>query len=78
MLATSEKNPPLNSQKKVEIFSNPIIDILNNQTQTKDLFTQAIKIIDNSGIDINDKQYIKSKGITESLITEFNKKDESV
>ena len=78
MLATTEKNPPLNSQKKVEAFCNPIINILNNTVKTKDLFLQAINIIDSSAVDINDKQYIKSKGITESLISEFNKKNENV
>lgn len=73
MLSSTEKIPPLNSQRKVEAYCGPIIDILNNQDKTIKLFENAIKIIDNSGIDINDKQYIKSKGITDKLTEEFKK-----
>lgn len=72
MLASSENNPPFNSQKKVETFSKPIIDILNNQEKTKEIFIKSVQIIDSSGVNIDDKQYIKSKGITEKLIEEFN------
>lgn len=73
MLSSSEDIPPLNSQRKVEKYCTPIISILNDQVKTLELFLKAITIIDNSGIDINDKQYIKSKGITDKLIEEFNK-----
>jgi len=73
MLVTKEKNPPLNSQKKVEKFSKPIISILNNQEETKNYFIKAIELIDNSGVDINDKQFIKSKPMTEKLIKEYHK-----
>jgi len=73
MLSSAENIPPLNSQRKVETYCNPIIDILNDQNKTAELFNNAINIIDNSGIDINDKQYIKSRGITDKLIAEFKK-----
>jgi len=73
MLVTDDKNPPLNSQSKVEKFSNPIIEKLNNLEKTTELFLKGIQIIDDSGVDINDKQFIKSKSMTEKLIEEFNK-----
>ncbi|MBU1668853.1 AIPR family protein [bacterium] len=73
MLVTNEKNPPLNSQNKVEKFSDPIIKILNNVDKTTELFLRAIKIIDDSKVNINDKQFIKSKAMTERLIEEFEK-----
>lgn len=73
MLVSDDKNPPLNSQKKVEKFSNPIIEILNDLEKTTELFFKSIKIINDSGVNINDKQFIKSKGMTEKLIEELNK-----
>jgi len=73
MLASANNIPPLNSQRKVETYAHPIIQILDNPEQTLILFNKAIEIVDNSGIDINDKQYIKSRGITDKLIEEFKK-----
>lgn len=72
-LVTDEKNPPLNSLRKVEKFAKPIIDILNDNTRAKELFLKAVEIIEKSNIDIDDKHFIKSKGMSEKLIIELSK-----
>lgn len=72
LLVTREQNPPFNSLKKVENFCKPIIDILNNTEETKKFFLEAVQILNSSQVDINDKHFIKSKGITERLIKELN------
>ncbi|SEH08615.1 AIPR family protein [Candidatus Venteria ishoeyi] len=74
LLASEEELPPLNSQKKVEKYCIPIIDKLNNQDDAIKLFQDAIDIIDCSGIDIEDKQLIKSKSMTEKILASYNNK----
>jgi len=73
LLATNEQIPPLNSLRKVEKFSKPIIDILNDSFKSKELFLKAVEIIEKSNVDINDKHLIKSKAMTERLVEELNK-----
>jgi len=72
LLANNKEIPPLNSLKKVEKFSKPIIDILNDTSKTKELFLKSVEIIENSNIDINDKHLVKSKAMTEELIKALN------
>ena len=73
LLSTNEEVPPLNSLRKVENFTKPIIDILNDVVETEQFFVKAVDLIYSSEIDINDKHFIKTSGITERLIEEFNK-----
>jgi len=67
-LASKEPLPPLNSHSKVERYCNPIIYILNNNDQALDIFEKAVEIIDESGVDIEDKQFIKSKSMTDRIL----------
>jgi hypothetical protein len=67
-LATKESLPPLNSQRKVEKYCQPIISLLNDNDKALEMFEKAINIIDTSGVDIDDKQFIKSKTMTDKII----------
>lgn len=71
MLASSEKIPPLNSQKKVEKYCKPIIAKLNNTAKYKKIFKTAIEIIDRSGAPIEDKQAVKSKAMTQQILEAY-------
>ena len=72
LLASEEEFPPLNSHKKVEKYCSPIIDKLNNQDEVIEIFLAAIDIINSSGVDIEDKQQIKSKTMTEKILISYN------
>ena len=72
LLASEEEFPPLNSHKKVEKYCSPIIDKLNNQDEVIEIFLAAINIINSSGVDIEDKQQIKSKTMTEKILISYN------
>lgn len=71
MLASSDDFPPLNSQKKIEKYCNPIIDKLNNYDDYKKLFTTAVSIVERSGAPIEDKQALKSKAMTEQILNAY-------
>lgn len=73
-LASSEQLPPLNSQRKVEKYCQPILDLLNDSEKTLELFEKATEIIDESGVDIDDKQFIKSKTMTDRIIQKLKEK----
>jgi hypothetical protein len=73
-LASSEQLPPLNSQRKVEKYCKPILDLLNDSEKTLELFEKATEIIDDSGVDIDDKQFIKSKTMTDRIIQKLKEK----
>ena len=73
LLASDESFPPLNSQKKVEKYCNPIIDILNNDIKYKDIFKRAVKIIDESAVSLEDKQSLKVKATTTLILSQFEK-----
>jgi hypothetical protein len=70
-LATEEKIQHLNSKRLVDKFCDPIIAILNDQTKTEKLFKKVVKIIDESGVDINDKQFVKSKSMTDGILNKW-------
>jgi len=70
-LSSKESLPPLNSQKKVERYCLPIIALLNNTEKALKMFKDAVTIIDKSGVDIDDKQFIKSKSMTDKIIQKF-------
>lgn len=70
-LATSEKLQHLNSKRLADKYCDPLIVILNNQNQTEELFKKAIDIIVNSGVDIDDKQFVKSKSMTDTIMNKW-------
>lgn len=74
LLASSEPIPPLNSQRKVERYTKSIIDKLNDNDQAQELFEKAVEIIVESGVDIDDKQFIKSKSMTDNILQKLKEK----
>lgn len=72
MLASDDDLPPLNSQKKSERYCNPIIAKLNNEEQYTQLFQLAIAIVDRSGADVEDKQALKSRAMTDQILAAYN------
>lgn len=73
MLSSKDEIPVLNSLKKVEGFCSPIIDKLNNEESCKNIFFRAIEIIDRSGVNVNDKEALKSRLMTDAIIKEYEK-----
>ena len=57
----------LNSERKVNEYCKPIIDILNDKEKTLSYFQKAIEVIKFSKLDINDKQLIKQVRFTDKL-----------
>jgi hypothetical protein len=72
MIATEEDFPPLNSQKKTERYCNPIIDKLNNEKEYTKLFLLAVSIVDRSGADVEDKQALKSRTMTDKILAAYD------
>lgn len=72
MLASDDDFPPLNSQKKSERYCNPIIEKLNNEEKYIQLFQLAIVIVDHSGVDVEDKQALKSRAMTDRILAAYN------
>jgi len=72
MIASSDEFPPLNSQKKCERYCNPIIDKLNNEEECTKLFLLAVAIVDKSGADVEDKQALKSRPMTDQILAAYN------
>ncbi len=62
--------PHLNS-KQIESFCESVIIKLNDADTCKELFEKTVTLVVSSGIDIEDKRYIKSVGITTTLISKF-------
>lgn len=71
LIASSEPIPPLTSQRKVEAYCNPIIQKLNNPETCKIIFQTAIKIIDDSGANFEDKQALKSRPMTDKILSAY-------
>lgn len=69
-LASDTKLVNFNSKAKTEAYCAPIIDILNNSSKTEKLFQDAVTVIDNSGVLIDDKQLIKIKAMTDAILAE--------
>jgi hypothetical protein len=72
MIASSDEFPPLNSQKKCERYCNPIIDKLNNEEECTKLFLLAVAIVDKSGADVEDKQALKSRPMTDQILAAYD------
>lgn len=71
---TSRPNPPpaFNS-KEMEDYCDYLINILYDDTKALLAFNKAIKIIDDSKIDINNRKLLYQKNTTDLLIAEYNK-----
>ncbi len=68
MLLSDGKNPSFNSRKQCDSFCDPMIKKLNDTKSCLDAFKKCVEIIESSGIDYNDKQVVKSKETTNTLI----------
>jgi len=74
-LIASEKDlPALNSQRKAEAFCAPIIEKLNNHSTCKRIFDHATQIIDKSNADLEDKQALKSRALTDQVLNAYDGK----
>jgi hypothetical protein len=72
MIASSDDFPPLNSQKKCERYCNPIIDRLNNEGDCIRIFLLAVAIVDGSGANVEDKQALKSRSMTDQILAAYD------
>jgi hypothetical protein len=72
MILTNDDLPPLNSQKKCERYCNPILDKLNNEDKYTKLFLLAVAIVDRSGADVEDKQALKSRAMTDQILAAYD------
>jgi hypothetical protein len=63
----------LTSKKEVEKFCTPIITKLNDSNETEKIFKKAVEILENSGVDINEKQFIKTAAMTETILSYYRK-----
>jgi hypothetical protein len=53
-------------------YCEPIIDILNDETQYLPLFQQAIDAVNSADFDLEDKQHVKQASRTQILIDEIS------
>jgi len=68
----------LNSERKVNEYCQPIVDILKDKNLTLHYFKKATEIVDFSKLNIEDKQLIKQRDFTRKLneaFKEFKKQD---
>jgi len=72
MIINRESVPPLNSNRRMEQFCRPILDILNNEEQALIHFNICIDIINNADFDHLDKQDVKLLSKTKNLIEAVN------
>lgn len=68
LLANNNPLPPLNSQRNMERFCEPIFDILNSDDLSLEYFNKCFEIIESAEFDYNDKQQIKQGTKTQVLI----------
>lgn len=72
MIASEDDFPPLNSQRKTESFCAPIIRKLNDDALCRKIFFTAVEIIEKSGATIEDKESLKSRTMTDQIISAYN------
>lgn len=68
ILVSTQDNPPFNSERLMNRFCEPIIEILNNEGRYLPLFQQAIDAMNKADFDLDDKQHIKQGSKTQILI----------
>lgn len=66
-LASQETLTHLNSERKCEEYCKPIISKLNKPAACKELFLKAVDVIDKAGVDLEDKQALKSRKMTDDI-----------
>jgi hypothetical protein len=71
MIATYDDLPPFNSQRKCERYCNPIIEKLNDEDLYTRIFLAAVAIVDRSGSDVEDKQALKSRAMTDDILEAY-------
>jgi hypothetical protein len=71
MIATYDDLPPFNSQKKCERYCNPIIEKLNDEDLYTRIFLAAVAIVDRSDSDVEDKQALKSRAMTDDILEAY-------
>ncbi|PWB53308.1 MAG: hypothetical protein C3F06_06630 [Candidatus Methanoperedenaceae archaeon] len=57
--------------KKINLFCDNIINILNDPDNSLELFNNVLKIIDKSGIDINNQKLLYQKSNTDLLLSTY-------
>ncbi|SHJ17026.1 AIPR protein [Rubritalea squalenifaciens DSM 18772] len=72
MLTSKDNIPQLNSYKKIDQYCDAIIKKLNDDAACKEVFRLAVKIVENSGVDVEDKQALKSQGMTNDILKAYN------
>ncbi len=72
MIATNDEFPPLNSQRKCERYCDPIIEKLNDEDKYTEIFLIAVAIVDRSGADVDDKQALKSRPMTDQILAAYD------
>ncbi len=68
ILVSAQDNPPFNSERLMNRFCEPIIDILNDEARYLPLFQQATNAMDGADFDLEDKQHVKQGSKTQILI----------
>jgi hypothetical protein len=63
--------PPMNSDRKMESYCQPILEVLKDQYSCLEKFRQAVDILDKSEIDIQNREHLKQAKITDNLIKTF-------
>lgn len=72
MIAANDDFPPFNSQRKCERYCDPIIEKLNRENMYTDIFLLAVAIVDKSGVDVEDKQALKSRPMTDQILAAYD------
>lgn len=70
LLVATEAQPELGS-KQMERYASTIITALNDAARCLSIYSEAAKLIDESGIDVSDRDQLKRKDVTDSLIATF-------
>ncbi|MGK7915087.1 MAG: AIPR family protein [Prochloraceae cyanobacterium] len=71
LLAEDREVPPLNSQKKMEKYCEPIIKKLLDPQICNDLFKRATEILDESEMDLSDKQHFKQAIMVDKILDKY-------
>lgn len=71
LLAEDEEVPPLNSPKKMEKYCGSIIQKLLDPQICNDLFKRATEILDESEMDLSDKQHFKQAIMVDKVLDKY-------
>ncbi|MDP3148255.1 MAG: AIPR family protein [Ignavibacteria bacterium] len=73
MIVNNEQLPGFNSND-LDKYCSKILEVLNDNDQSLEVFSKVINILDESGIDINNQKLLYQKSSTDTLIEKFNEK----